>query len=262
MGGATFAGCMMIMVGVWQVLTGIAAIARDGFFVVNDGYLYQFDTTAWGWIHLVIGALALIAGFFIFTGATWARAVGIGLAVISATAQFLWLPYQPLWSLLLIAIDVFVIWALASMGSAMRAEESPPPSAGRHREWSDEQRGRDFGSMNAPAPGGAEEMKERMHETGPVGQDLPPTTGGAGPVRLGPPNERRRGRGRSPAPPSCAQGRGGGPLVGWAAPPRRLWRPPVGCGTPRCRLPGTVTRWRRGWTVTGWGTQPARHPPY
>lgn len=185
MGGATFAGCMMIMVGVWQVLVGIAAIARNEFFVAANGYLYSFDVTAWGWIHLGVGALALIAGFFIFTGATWARAVGIALAVLSATVQFLWLPYQPLWSMLLIAVDVFVIWALASMGGAMREDEPPPPNAGRHREWSDEQHSRDLGSMNRPSPGSAAEMKERMHETGPVGQDLPPTTGGggAGPIR-------------------------------------------------------------------------------
>ncbi|HEY1176166.1 MAG TPA: hypothetical protein VGF17_08410 [Phytomonospora sp.] len=185
LGGATFAGCMMIMVGVWQVLLGIAAIAKGEYFVVDDGYLYRFDTTAWGWIHLGIGALAIIAGFFVFTGATWARAVGIGLAVLSATVQFLWLPYQPLWAMLLIAVDVFVIWALASMGGAMRAEEGPPPSVGRHREWTDEQHGRTFGSMNDPAPGGVDEMKERARETGPVGQNLPPTTGGGGtgPIR-------------------------------------------------------------------------------
>ncbi|GIG69351.1 DUF7144 family membrane protein [Phytomonospora endophytica] len=182
LGGATFAGCMMIMVGVWQVLLGIAAIAKGEYFVVDDGYLYRFDTTAWGWIHLVIGALALIAGFFVFTGATWARAVGIVLAVLSATVQFLWLPYQPLWAMLLIAVDVFVIWALASMGSAMRHEAGPPPAAGRHREWSNDQQA-SFGSMNTPAPGGADEMKEHMRETGPVGQDLPPTSGGTGPIR-------------------------------------------------------------------------------
>src|SRR5690606_35773567 len=87
-GGTIFAATAMLLVGIWQILLGIAAIARENFFVVGPNYAYEINTTAWGWIHLGIGVLAAVAGFFLFTGATWARAVGIALAVISATANF------------------------------------------------------------------------------------------------------------------------------------------------------------------------------
>jgi hypothetical protein len=111
-GGLVFAAVMMIIVGLYQAFMGIAAIAKDSFFVIAPNYLYDVDTTAWGWIHLLLGILIVLAGFFLFRGATWARVVGIALAGLSAIANFFFLPYYPLWSLLVIAFDVFVIWAL------------------------------------------------------------------------------------------------------------------------------------------------------
>jgi len=112
-GGVIFASVILIMLGVWQAVMGIVAIVRHQFFVVTADYLYSFNTTGWGVIHLVLGVLAAIAGFYLFTGATWARAVGIFFAVLSATANFFFLPYYPFWALLEIAMAVFVIWALA-----------------------------------------------------------------------------------------------------------------------------------------------------
>jgi hypothetical protein len=106
---------MMVMLGIWQVLIGIAAIARDDFFVVSSSYVYDLDTSAWGWIHLVLGAVVAVAGFFLFTGATWARAVGIVLVALSVVSNFLFLPYYPIWSIVVIALGVFVIWALATV---------------------------------------------------------------------------------------------------------------------------------------------------
>ncbi|HZN75483.1 MAG TPA: hypothetical protein VFC00_27945 [Micromonosporaceae bacterium] len=111
-GGLVFAAVMMIMVGLYQVFMGIAAIAKDEFFVTAPNYLYKLDTSAWGWIHLLIGILITLAGFFLFRGAIWARGVGIALAVLSGMANFFFVPYYPLWSLVIIAFDVFVIWAL------------------------------------------------------------------------------------------------------------------------------------------------------
>ncbi|HET6212408.1 MAG TPA: hypothetical protein VFE14_05995, partial [Micromonosporaceae bacterium] len=110
------AGTMMLIIGVYQVFMGIAAIAKDDFFVVAPNYAYKVNTTSWGWIHLILGALILAAGFFVFTGALWARAIGIAMAALSAIANFFFLPYYPLWSLLVIALDIFAIWALASVG--------------------------------------------------------------------------------------------------------------------------------------------------
>jgi hypothetical protein len=115
-GGILFAGLMMIMVGIWQALEGLVAIFENEFYVATRNYLFQFDATTWGWIHLILGLLVAFAGWGLLSGRTWARVVAITLAVLSAIANFLWLPYYPFWSLLIIAVDVFVIWAIAAHG--------------------------------------------------------------------------------------------------------------------------------------------------
>jgi hypothetical protein len=111
-----FAGIMMIMVGIWQALQGLIAIFENEFYVATRNYLFEFDATAWGWIHLLIGLLVAFAGWGLLSGRTWARVVAITLAVLSAIANFLFIPYYPFWSLLIIAVDVFVIWAIAAHG--------------------------------------------------------------------------------------------------------------------------------------------------
>lgn len=121
--GMIFAAAMMVMLGIWQIFVGIAAIVEDEFFVVAPNYTYEIDTTAWGWIHLVIGLVVTITGFFLFTGAVWARTVGIVLAVMSAIANFFFLPYYPLWSIVIIAANVFVIWALATVGTGRSTDD-------------------------------------------------------------------------------------------------------------------------------------------
>ncbi|MEU6477541.1 hypothetical protein ABZ858_11725 [Streptomyces sp. NPDC047017] len=112
-GGVTFAGVLMVVDGVLFVLQGIAAIARDKVYVRLDNYIYRINLTGWGWIILVLGVLAVVVGCGVLAGATWARVVGILLASVSLVAQFVFLPYAPVWSLFMMALDVFVIWALA-----------------------------------------------------------------------------------------------------------------------------------------------------
>ncbi len=112
-GGTVFAATVMIMIGVFQILMGISAIASDSFLVIRGSYTYNVDVTGWGWIHLGLGVLIVLTGLGIFSGATWAKVAGIVLAVLSAVDNFLFLPYYPIWSMLLVALDVFVIWALA-----------------------------------------------------------------------------------------------------------------------------------------------------
>jgi hypothetical protein len=115
-GFTVFAAIMMLMVGVFQALQGLIAIFENEFYVQTRNYLFEFDATTWGWIHLVIGLLVAFAGWGLLSGQTWARVVGITLAALSATANFLFIPYYPFWSMLIIAVDIFVIWALASHG--------------------------------------------------------------------------------------------------------------------------------------------------
>jgi hypothetical protein len=112
-GGTVFAGVIMLLVGVFHAIAGLVAILDDQFFVVSQNYTFEFDITSWGWIHLIAGVIVVLAGIYVFSGATWARVVGIALAVLSAVANFFFIPYYPFWSLLMIALAVFVIWSLS-----------------------------------------------------------------------------------------------------------------------------------------------------
>ncbi|WP_405723921.1 hypothetical protein OG607_16425 [Streptomyces sp. NBC_01537] len=111
-GLTAFAGVMMVFGGIMAIFQGIAGIAEDDIFVVTRNYAYTFNLTSWGWIHLTLGVLVALAGIALFTGALWARITGIVLASLAMVANFMWLPYYPLWSVVLIAVDAFVIWAL------------------------------------------------------------------------------------------------------------------------------------------------------
>jgi len=115
-----FAAIMMIMAGVFQALAGLVAIFENEFYVPTRNYLFQFDATTWGWIHLLVGLLVAFAGWGLLSGRTWARVVGITVALVSATANFLFIPYYPFWALTIITLDIFVIWAIAAHGGELR----------------------------------------------------------------------------------------------------------------------------------------------
>jgi hypothetical protein len=116
-GGITFAGTMLVLIGFFQAINGLAAIIDDEFFVVAANYTFDVDVTAWGWIHLLIGIVLIGTGFGIYAGRVWAGVVGIVLAMLSAIANFFFIPYYPFWSILVIALDVWVIWALTRPGA-------------------------------------------------------------------------------------------------------------------------------------------------
>lgn len=111
-GGVAFAATVMILIGLFQTIQGIAAIVDDEFFVRVQNYAFEVDLTAWGWIHLIIGVILVVAGFFLFSGSVVAGGIAIGLAMLSAVANFFFIPHYPFWSLLIIALNVFVIWAI------------------------------------------------------------------------------------------------------------------------------------------------------
>jgi hypothetical protein len=115
-----FAAIMMIMAGVFQAIVGLVAIFENEFYVATRNYLFQFDATTWGWIHLVVGLIVAFAGWGVLSGRTWARVVGITVAVLSAIANFLFIPYYPFWALTIITLDIFVIWAIAAHGGKLR----------------------------------------------------------------------------------------------------------------------------------------------
>ncbi|MDV9190862.1 hypothetical protein R6L23_22040 [Streptomyces sp. SR27] len=113
-GGTLFAGVLMLVTGCMDVFQGIAGIAKDDVYTRIGDYVFKFNLTTWGWIHLILGVVVAIAGFGILRGAEWGRVAGISLASLNLLVQFLFLPYQPWWALFSMAISVFVIWALAT----------------------------------------------------------------------------------------------------------------------------------------------------
>ena len=119
--GIWFAASMLVMIGVFQILGGLAAIINSDFFVVGAHYTYHLDTTAWGWINLIVGVLVLMTGWALFAGRAWAAVTALVMALISAIQNFFLIAYYPWWALLVIALDVWVIWALTRPGAVGEA---------------------------------------------------------------------------------------------------------------------------------------------
>jgi hypothetical protein len=117
LGGIVFAATMMVLIGGFQIIAGLVAIIDDDFYVVGANYTYDLDTSAWGWIHLIIGIVVLLGGFGLLQRKVWAAALAIGLAMLSAIANFFFIPYYPFWATLLIAMNIFVIWAITRPGA-------------------------------------------------------------------------------------------------------------------------------------------------
>ena len=111
-----FAAIVMFMVGTFHAIAGFAGILENEFYVATRNYVFEFDATAWGWIHLIAGLVVIFAAAGLFSGAVWARTVGVTMAVISAIANFGFIPYYPVWSIVIIALDIAVIWALTAHG--------------------------------------------------------------------------------------------------------------------------------------------------
>ncbi len=121
-GWIVFACVMMVLAGSLQAVYGLVAIVNDTWVGWNSATknALVLDVTQWGWVHLIIGAILMLAGFGVMTGNVLARAVGVVVAGLSMIANFLFIPAYPLWSLTLIAVDLLVIWALTAHGGEMR----------------------------------------------------------------------------------------------------------------------------------------------
>lgn len=113
-GTSIAAAALLLVAGFITLFQGISAAANDDVFVAGPNYVYELDLTGWGWIHIIFGILLILAGLALMTGALWARIVAIGLVSLSIIANFLWIPWYPLWSILIIALDIVIIWAIAT----------------------------------------------------------------------------------------------------------------------------------------------------
>ncbi|MFI1970592.1 DUF7144 family membrane protein [Streptomyces cinnamoneus] len=107
-----FAAVMMLVVGFLDFFRGISAIVHDHVYLATPNYVFKFNLTSWGWIHLLLGILAIMVGVGLFKISLWARILGVAIAALTLIANFLSIPYYPLWSIVLIALCAFVIWGL------------------------------------------------------------------------------------------------------------------------------------------------------
>jgi len=114
-GWITFAGVMILMVSVLNIVDGIAAISKSSFFVANARYVVS-DLNTWGWVVLALGVLQMVVGFGIWAGNQFARWAGIAVVSINGIAQLLFLPAYPFWSLSIFTLDVLVLYGLAAYG--------------------------------------------------------------------------------------------------------------------------------------------------
>ena len=119
-GWITFAGVMLIIGGSLGLIFGIIAAVNDNWVVFTNRGQVSLDLSTWGWVHIIVGAIVVLAGFGVFTGNILARIVAVAVAVVSLIANFLWLPVYPVWAIIIITIDVLVIWALTAHGGEMR----------------------------------------------------------------------------------------------------------------------------------------------
>ena len=111
-GLSLFAGILMMITGLFNAMEGVVALARNEVYAITPRYIFAFDLTTWGWIQIILGVIVLAAGVGVITGQLWGRVVGITIATLTILANFAFIPYYPVWSLLIIALNVFVIWAL------------------------------------------------------------------------------------------------------------------------------------------------------
>ncbi|MGW2993315.1 DUF7144 family membrane protein [Streptomyces sp. NPDC001193] len=111
-GSTVFAAALMIFGGAMALFEGIAAVAKDDIFLSTRHYVFEFSLAGWGWVHLILGIIVILAGIAVLTGALWARFLGVFVAGLGAIANFLWIPYYPIWATVLVAVNLFIVWAL------------------------------------------------------------------------------------------------------------------------------------------------------
>jgi hypothetical protein len=120
-GWVFFAAVMMVMLGTFHAIQGLVALFQDTYYLVGaEGLVVSVDYTTWGWTHLILGALVVAAGISLLSGRTWARAVGVVMALLSAVVSIGFLAAFPIWSSLMILFAVLVIYAITAHGGELK----------------------------------------------------------------------------------------------------------------------------------------------
>jgi hypothetical protein len=119
-GWILFAGIMLMLVGLLNVIWGIAAVGNSSFFVNDTRYILS-DLNTWGWVTLILGFVQMLAAYSIWIGNQFGRWVGIGTAGLSSIAALMSIPAYPFWSLAIFAVDILIIYGLAAYGGQHRA---------------------------------------------------------------------------------------------------------------------------------------------
>jgi hypothetical protein len=120
-GWVVFAGVMMVIGGGLNLFYGIVAAVNDEWVVFTNRANVYLDVSEWGWVHIILGGIVLLAGIGVFSGNILARIVGVIVASVSLIVNFFFIPVYPLWALTVIVIDTLVIWALTAHGREMRS---------------------------------------------------------------------------------------------------------------------------------------------
>lgn len=122
-GWVYFAAYLLIAVGFFQTILGFSALLNDEWLVKVGGSLLLLDYTTWGWIHLILGIVAMVVGTGLFSGSSWARILAIILVMFNFFAQFAFLSVYPLWSIIIMVVDLLILYALTVHGSEVAADE-------------------------------------------------------------------------------------------------------------------------------------------
>src|ERR1700758_1807510 len=123
-GASIGAGALLFTTAVLTVLQGIQALVDRKPLIIGSNYVYKFNATGWGWIHIAAGIVLGIVAVGLIRGAVWARVTAIVMACVSIVAMFMWLPYYPMWSIIVIALDVIIIWAVATWDTTAASRRS------------------------------------------------------------------------------------------------------------------------------------------
>jgi hypothetical protein len=122
-GWVVFAGLMMVLLGSFHIIQGLIALFQDDYFLVGkSGLTVHLDYTAWGWIQLIGGLIVLCAGVAVFAGKVWARTIAVIVALLSAIVNIGFLAAYPIWSTIMITLDIVIIWALTVHGGELRED--------------------------------------------------------------------------------------------------------------------------------------------